>query len=103
MKLKQLYWRKNRVSDKSQWQCPSNRVSDTKVPTGTDRAFYQAREPIEDDEESFVIRQCDMPQPAPERVTNPRTPEDRAVQDFSIELGKRAPCHLRRRLHKSMV
>ena len=38
------------MSDKSQWQWPSNRVSDKKAPTGTDRASDQAREPREDDE-----------------------------------------------------
>ena len=82
MKMKQWYQGQNRVSDKSQWQWPSGRVSDKKAPTGTDRESYQAREPTEDDEERLAMRQGDMPPPVPERVTNPRIREKRAVQDF---------------------
>ena len=52
------------------------------APTGTDRASYQAREPIEGDEERLAMRQGDMPPPVPEQVANPRIREDRAVQDF---------------------
>ena len=47
MKMKEWYQGQDRLSDKSQWQLPSNRVNDKKAPTGTDRASYQAREPIE--------------------------------------------------------
>ena len=63
-------------------------MSDKKVPTGTDRASHQAREPIEDDEERLAMRQCDMPPPVPERVTNPRIRADQAVQDFQWDSEK---------------
>ena len=43
------------------------------------------------------MRQGDMPPPVPDRVANPRVPEDRAVQDFQYNSEKDAPCHLRRR------
>ena len=88
MKMKQWYQGQNRVSDKSQWQWPDDRVSDKKAPTGTDRASHQAREPIEGDEERLAMRQGDMPPPVPERVTNPRIREDRAVQDFQMNSEK---------------
>ena len=57
-------------------------MSDKKAPTGTDRASYQAREPMKGDRERLVMRQGDMPPSVPERVANPRIREDRAVQDF---------------------
>ena len=101
MKMKQWYQGQNRVIDKSQWQWPDDLVSDKKAPTGTDRASYQAREPIEGDEERLAMRQGDMLPPVPERVTNPRIRGDRA--GFQKELGKDAPCHFRRRQHKIMV
>ena len=82
MKIKQWYQGQDRLSDKSQWQLPSNRVSDKKSPTGTDRASYQAREPIKGDEETLAMRPSDMPPPVPERVANPRIREDRAVQNI---------------------
>ena len=41
----------------SQWQFPSNRVSDKKTSTGTDRASYQARQPNEGDKERLTMRQ----------------------------------------------
>ena len=41
MKMKQWFQGKNRVSDESQWQWPSNCVIDKKAPTGTERASYQ--------------------------------------------------------------
>ena len=50
MKMKEWNQGQDRLSDKSQWQLPSNRVNDKKAPTGTDRASCQAREPIEGDE-----------------------------------------------------
>ena len=65
-----------------QWYQGHDRVSDQKAPTGTERASYQVREPIEDDDERVATRQSDMPPPVPERVGNPRIREDRAVQDF---------------------
>ena len=61
MKMKQRYQGQDRLSDKSQWQLPSNRVSDEKAPTGRDRASYQAREPIEGDKERLAVRHGDMP------------------------------------------
>ena len=88
MKMKQWYQGQDRVSDKSQWQWPLVRVSDKKAPTGTDRASCQAREPVEDDEEGIAMRQCDMPPPVPERVTNPRIRADQAVQDFQWDSEK---------------
>ena len=51
MKMKQWYQGQDRLSDKSQWQWPVNRVSDNKAATGTNRASYHARELIEDDDE----------------------------------------------------
>ena len=72
----------------SQWQFPSNRVSDKKAPTATDRASYQAREPNEGDKERLAMKQGDMPPPVPERVTNLRFREDRAVQDFQCNSEK---------------
>ena len=65
-----------------QWYQGQDRASDQKAHTGTDRASYLAREPIEDDEERLAMRQSDMPPPVPERIANPRFREDRAVQDF---------------------
>ena len=56
-------------------------MSDQKAPTGTDRASYHAREPIEDDDERLAMRKGDTPPPVPERVANPKIREDRAVQD----------------------
>ena len=61
MKMKQWYQGQDRLSDKSQWQLPSNRVRDKKAPTGTRRASYQAREPIAGDEERLAMRRGDMP------------------------------------------
>ena len=81
MKMKQRYQGQDRVSDESQWQLPSSRMSDKKAPTGTDGA-YQAREPIEGDKERLAMRRGAMPPPVPQRVANPRIREDRAVQDF---------------------
>ena len=63
-----------------QWYQGHDRVSDKQAPSGTDRASYQAQEPIEDDDERLAMRR-DMP-PPPERVANPRIREDRTVQDF---------------------
>ena len=82
VKMKQWYQKQDRLSDKSQWQWSSNRVSDKKAPTGTERASYQVREPIEDYDERLVMRRRDMPSPVPERVANPKIREDRAAQDF---------------------
>ena len=56
MKMMQWYQGQDRLSDKSKWQLPHNRVSDKKAPTGTDRASYQTREPIEGDEERLAMR-----------------------------------------------
>ena len=81
-------------------------MSDQKAPTGTDRASYHAREPIEDDDERLAMRKGHMPPPAPERVANPRIREDRAVQSsvgIPTNLGKYAPCHLQRCPHTGMV
>ena len=61
---------------------------DAKAITGTDRASYQAREPLEDDEERLAMRQGDLHPPGPERVANPRIREDRAVQDFPLNSAK---------------
>ena len=69
MKMKQFYQKHNRVSDQ-------------KAPTGTNRASYHAREPIEDDDERLAMRKGDMAPPVPERVANPRIRKDRAVQEF---------------------
>ena len=41
MKMKQWYQGQDRLSDESQWQLPSNRASDKKAPTGTDRKMTQ--------------------------------------------------------------
>ena len=38
-----------------QWYQKHNRVSNQKAPTGTDRASYQAREPIEEDDERLAM------------------------------------------------
>ena len=64
------------------WCQKQNRVSDQKAPTGTDRASYQAREPIEEDDERLAMRKGDMPPPVPARVANPRIREDRPTQEF---------------------
>ena len=88
MKMKQWYPAHDRVSDKSQWELPSDRVSDQTAPTGTDRASYHTREPIEDDDERLAMRPSDMHPPVPERVANPRIREHRAVQDFRQKTEK---------------
>ena len=41
-------------------------VSDQKAPTETERASYQVREPMEDDDERFATRRGDMLPPVPE-------------------------------------
>ena len=102
MKMKKWYQEPTCKSDDSHLPS-SSRASDTRAPTGTDRTSYQAREPIEDDKEMLAMRQGDVPPPVPERVSNPRIREDRAVQEFQSNSDKDAPCHLRRRLHTSMV
>ena len=87
-----------------QWYQGHDRVSDQKAPAGTDRASYHAREPIEDDEERLAMRQGDMPPPVPEtsyRSENSRRPS--TVQDLPMELGKDAPCHLRRCLQAKKI
>ena len=71
-----------------QWYQGHDRVSDQKAPTGTERASYQVREPIEDDDERLATRRGDMPPPVPERVANPKNREDGAVQDFRQNSGK---------------
>ena len=86
-----------------QWYEGHDRVGDREAPTGTDRASYHAREPIEDNDERLAMRQGAMLLPVPERVANPRIREDRAVQNFRQDSENDAPCHLRRRPHKSMV
>ena len=65
-----------------QWYQRHNRVSDQKERTGTNRASYHAREPIEDDDERLAMRKGDTPPPVPERVAHPRIREDRAVQEL---------------------
>ena len=65
-----------------QWYQKHNRVSDQKAPTGTNRASYHAREPIEDDDERLAMRKGETPPPEPERVANPRNREDRAILEF---------------------
>ena len=67
-----------------QWYQGQDRVTDQKAPTGTNSASYHAREPIKDDAERLAMRQGDMAPPVPERVTNPRIRDDRAVQDFQL-------------------
>ena len=64
------------------WYQKLNRVSDQKGPTGTNRASYHAREPIEHDDERLAMRTGDMPPPVLERVANPRIRKDRAVQEI---------------------
>ena len=91
---------KKRRMKMTQWCQKHNRLSDWKETTGTKRATYHAREPIEDDDERLAMKKGDMPPPVPERVANPKIREDRAVP---TELGKDAPCHLRRRPHNGMV
>ena len=39
-----------------QWYQGHDRVSDQKAPTGTERASYQVREPIEDEDERLATR-----------------------------------------------
>ena len=74
-----------------QWYRKHNRVSDQKAPTGTNRASYHAREPIEDDDERLAMRNGDMPPPVPERVASPRIGNSNRTRN--------APCYLRRRRH----
>ena len=59
-----------------QWHQTQNRVSDQRVHTGTNRASYHAREPIEDDDGRLAMRKNDMPPPIPERIANPRIRKD---------------------------
>ena len=87
IKMKKWYQEPTRKSDDSQLPS-SSRASDTRASTGTDRTSYQAREPIEDDEEMLAMRQGDMPPSVPERVSNPRIREDRAVQEFQSNSDK---------------
>ena len=78
MKMKTWYQEPTRESDDSQLPS-SSRLSD--ALSGTDRTSYQAREPIEDDEERLAMKRGDMPPPVPERVANPRSRDDLAVQE----------------------
>ena len=59
----------------------SSRAGD--VFTGRTRASYQAREPIEDDEEGLAMKRGGMPPRLPRRVPNLRIRDDRALQYFS--------------------
>ena len=102
MKMKQSYQGHDRVSDKSQLQLLINRVSEKKAHTGTNRASHHAREPIEDDDERLAMRQSDMLPPKPERGQSENSRRPRSA-GLPTELGNDAPCHLRKRLHKSMV
>ena len=52
------------------------------VFTGVDRASYQVREPIENDEERLAMKRGDMPPPVPQRAANPRIREEQAVQEI---------------------
>ena len=63
----------------------SNRVSDL---AGADRMSYQVREPIEKDEDRLAMKRGDMPPPMPQRVANPRIPEDQALQEFHSKSDK---------------
>ena len=62
-----------------------DRVCEQMLSNGTDRASCPAREPIDDDDGRLAMRI---------RPSSTGLP---------TELGKDAPCHLRRRLHKSMI
>ena len=76
------------TTNMKQWYQKHNRVSDQKVPTGTNRASYHARETIKDDDERLAMRKGDLPPPVRERVANPRIREDRAVQEFRLNSEK---------------
>ena len=86
-----------------QWYQGHDRVSDQKAPTGTDRASYQAREPIEDDDERLATRRGDMPPPVLERVANPKNSRRPSSTGLPTKIGKDAPCYRQGRLHKSMA
>ena len=69
------------------WQWPSDRVSDKKATTGKDRASYQAREPIEGDEERLAMRQGDMPSTiakASFKSENPRRSSITGLQEHGL-------------------
>ena len=55
-----------------------SRVSD--IFTGVDRASYQVREPIENDEDTLAMKRGGMPPPLPQRFANPGIREDQASQ-----------------------
>ena len=63
------------------------------VVTGTNRSSYQARGPIENDEERLAMKRGDMPPPVPKRLANPRIREDQALLEF-FELGQDTPHYL---------
>ena len=67
----------------------SSRVRD--ALTGADRASYQVRESIENDEERLAMKKGDVPPPVPERVANSRRS---SITRISFELGQDAQCYL---------
>ena len=68
--------------------------------TGRTRASYQAREPIEDDEEGLAMKRAGMPPPLSRRVPNLRIRDDRALQDFSQIRTRCSVLHLMMLTHK---
>ena len=88
MNMKKWYQEPTRKSD----DIPSFRLQVARAIQGLplERTEHpiRPREPIEDDEEMLAMRQGDMPPSFPERVSNPRIREDRAVQKFQSNSDK---------------
>ena len=70
---------------------PPNRVRDTF--TGVDRASYQVRRPIEDDEERLAMEKDDMLPPLPQRLANPKFGRSSTAK-ILFKLRRDAPCYL---------
>ena len=70
MKMKEWYLEPTREDDDPHFPS-SNRVSDA-LCTGA----------VENDKETHAMKKRDMPPPVPERVANPRSREDQALQEI---------------------
>ena len=79
MRVSKWYQKMSREDDVPHFSS-SSRMGD--IVNGMESTSYQAREPIEDDEERLAMKKGDMPPPSPRRVSNPRIRDDQASHEF---------------------
>ena len=86
MRVSTWYQESTREDDDPQ-SPPPNRVRDTS--TGVDRASYQVRRPIEDDEERLAMEKDDMLPPLPQRLASPRI---RKIKHYKNSIRTQTRC-----------